>query len=336
MILALNDLIIAPSVPCISQPSNPRPSPSTPIFNYNISLDPKNLRDKITHPWFPPLRKQLPDFEFLDCTKAHMNLCTQEEHFDHDEIHYYADGSGPHHKKDFGHVDGAFAVAVFQHSTKSKLNKFIGYFVSNVCTDPVNKFYIGAATDTSDSAELSAIVWIQLHILSQLNNIKVTGIKQIHIFTDSQWSINITTNFDQYHTQPILSRMSQALQHVTSIVTHVQYTHVKGHSGDPANELVDKLCTALQQTAVPLYSTINFLCRQCGCPVHCYSHNDTVHYIDFLFLFFLPTTQQQSYPPAGAGSFLVARHCARIALRVQLRHTQSRKLAHRMLLRMIY
>ena len=200
----------------------------------------------------------------------------------------YCDGSGPH-----GEYNASWSVAVFSSDVHRQQEHLIGYFCGPVILASMIGQFLGAQDETNQTAELSAIIWICLWILS----IDHTQ-QDITIWSDSAWSIGIAQDYNTSNVHPIMMHVVQTLLYIVNQLKRVFIKHVKAHNDEPHNEFVDGLCSAYQKNLVPYPSdvTASWFGWPQQLPIHPYLLPKNIHYLTRLPIFFNTGTIPSEYP----------------------------------------
>ena len=279
--------------------------PGTPKSDCNIYLDPRNLRHVLMEGWMRDLCTNLPDKdemkkykEMIETTKIALELCDQSPDFKFNEVHIYTDGSGNHYcKKAEKILKGTFATTVYLYNSETNARKFLGYMTAFVKTDPKSGYFLGATKDSSGAAELSAIVWAQLYILSNQYKEEFKNV-QYRIISDSEWAINMSTRYDKYSSHPLLCQTAQAMQVIVEQAVNIEVSHIPGHMGDPYNELADYLCRAHQVALTPCTASDVAISAPLMCPISRYISQEEIHFLEHMYLMFVKGTPMEcAYPP---------------------------------------
>ena len=150
------------------------------------------------------------------------------------ELHIYTDGS-----YDSTNETASFAVAVFgwRPDQENDRSVFIGWTAQVVCTDPQDANYVGAETHSVATREISGLTWAHLWLLQ-------SGCAESTVFhydslmaghgAAGLWQVK-----EDNHQLRKLRCIAQLLKQLRPGA--VAYEHVKSHSGNPGNELVDSL-----------------------------------------------------------------------------------------------
>ena len=119
-----------------------------------------------------------------------------------------------------------------------------------VRSSPLSGLFIGASRPTSASAEASAIVFALLWLLSNIGKPEFASLKGVTVLYDSTFAAGITFFFSQSLVHPALAELGTTLTKMLSSKVQIKAAHVKGHSGNPWNELADRVSEAVSVTEV--------------------------------------------------------------------------------------
>ena len=165
-----------------------------------------------------------------------------------DAIHIYTDGSYKQinpTEENPNPPQSAWSFAILtQHNHPTddpKLTTFQyhGYYSDTCKTDKKTPQWVGAITSQSHTAEADALNWAILYINSLKNHPIMQSQPTIHVLSDSLSNINITTNLNIPKTEVYNHTISNSLYLYTTNAFPTFIAHVKGHTGDPWNELVN-------------------------------------------------------------------------------------------------
>ena len=167
------------------------------------------------------------------CTAGHWDMCLWE-------VDVYTDGSEKHGQ-------AAFAIAAIGHGCIQGQwsTTFLGAFGGKVCVDAHSSTYIGARSQSASDAELSAIAWAALWLLGFRHRL---GGATIRFRFDALLAGRSSEGAWSPHDNGFARHVRQLLQLCEGVVgrERLQWRHVKAHSGQPFNELVDVLAESFR------------------------------------------------------------------------------------------
>ncbi len=208
-----------------------------------LRLDPTwGLLWKLFQPWTQSLNLDIPReaspsplaLQYLSDCAIGLEGCQQ--------LYIFTDGSySPQNEV------AAFALTIFGTNQETKERHYGGWLGGVVRLDGQSGDYTGAAQHSAGEAEVSAMIWTLAWLLQEnfqgtvelCYDSKVAGCA-----ADGQWKCD--------HNWGQLCRLREIAQLYdrVKIKGKMEYTHVKAHSGQPQNELVDalaKFCGTSQQ-----------------------------------------------------------------------------------------
>ena len=127
----------------------------------------------------------------------------------------------------------AWAMCIFFARPSTGIWKFGGYYTRPVARNG-KADYIWAIPFTSNTAELSAMVWATLFCMQYPG-------ASVEIGYDSQYAAHTTLSLWKVAMSP-LAYFAQSLIACLKTVSVVLFTHIPSHEGHPWNELSDTLC----------------------------------------------------------------------------------------------
>ena len=210
------------------------PQPSR--IDMTITL-PQNSQDllRILQPWDPQALEL--DFD-PNCRLSPISLqflseCQVDSTLPMDRLYIYTDGSY------LGHTGvAAFAFAVFGWSISEPHHHFLGWYGNKVQLSEQDQHYTGAAAMTAEEAEASGLILAHLWYLQKRPDLPTTFCYDAYnCGLGTSGSRNIRHEWLQGRRMREISQFLQALcpQFVFC------YEHVKAHSSQPANDIVDAL-----------------------------------------------------------------------------------------------
>ena len=195
---------------------------------------------QLLQPWSQPtMGTDLDGVRIHDNTVAAIELC---QHWTTDlvleTIDIYTDGSA----KD---GNASYAVAMFGNGTRAgaRCFAFMGCFGGVVCSQEHELNYLGASQMVAIEAELSAIAWAALWVIAHKDMLQNAVLRfrfdamAVGWGAAGKWAMPDSMLALKTRQLLILGRK------------RVQWSHVKGHSGHPLNELVDSVATAFREGA---------------------------------------------------------------------------------------
>ena len=132
----------------------------------------------------------------------------------------------------------SFAVAIFGTDSSEAPHAFGGWFGGLVEIDPEKGNYTGAHGHASIEAEASALIWAHAWLLQS------GFMGEVHICFDSMMAgYGASGDWQSSTSCTQISRLREIAQLYgqVRVGSKVVFEHVKAHSGQPANELVDSL-----------------------------------------------------------------------------------------------
>ena len=156
------------------------------------------------------------------------------------EVHVYTDGSYNRTQE-----VASYALAIFGWSNFSEdKNYFIGWHGGIVSLDEEDPNYVGAQRHSAGDGETSALSWTLLWILQAKQWIKTF----IHFdATTAGFAASGDWHFDEKN---IHKKKLRELVQLAEVIRPemISFQHVKAHSGQPCNELVDGLAKQIMAT----------------------------------------------------------------------------------------
>ena len=179
------------------------------------------------------------------------------------EIWIYTDGSFSR-QRDIS----TFAVAIFGFNSQNPVpHSFGGWFGGIVELDKQNARFLGAISHSAVEAEVSGLIWAHAWLLQ-------SGFQgDVSFCFDSQMAGYGASGAWNGHSCAQLGRLRDIAQLYRQVrrVANINYEHVKAHSGQPANELVDALTRACQECVNAAHSP--FLPQTDWRPLFCQDSN---------------------------------------------------------------
>ena len=187
-----------------------------------------------------PLCQTLPD-DFMHhlkpITLAYLDTCT-DEIFDRGDLHIYTDGSSYIHREDeYVEREASWAAAVFRVDGTRRC--FLGWTAGFVADLPEQRTYIGATARGAMQAERTGIFWIVAWTLG------LPAGQNIHLFVDNQPACFGATGHWTFDLADDLACRDRYVFLLASEKHFIRAHHVKSHSAQPMNELVDGIASAL-------------------------------------------------------------------------------------------
>ena len=189
-----------------------------------------------------PLCPVLPD-EFhhylKPITLAYLETCADQT-FNHGEIHIYTDGSSFIHREDgYAEREATWAAAVFRVEGRQRC--FVGWTAGFVADEPDQRSYIGATSKRAMQAERTGIFWIMAWTLG------LPPGQRVHLFVDNQPACFGATGQWTFDMDDQLARRGRYITMLVSEKHHFCAHHVKSHTAQPQNELVDGIASAVAE-----------------------------------------------------------------------------------------
>ena len=187
-----------------------------------------------------PLCQTLPDdftHHLKPITLAYLDTCT-DEIFDRGDLHIYTDGSSYIHREDeYVEREASWAAAVFRVDGTRRC--FLGWTAGFVADLPEQRTYIGANARGAMQAERTGIFWIAAWTLG------LPAGQNIHLFVDNQPACFGATGQWTFDLADDLACRDRYVFLLASEKHSIRAHHVKSHSAQPMNELVDGIASAL-------------------------------------------------------------------------------------------
>ena len=220
--------------------------PKKPV-NIRISL-PDNMIDmlKLLQPWSPQALAL--DFDpacpILPVSLQFLSGCQIGIAEDVEDLYIYTDGS-------FARNNGvsAFAFAVFgwSHGSEGGHHRFLGWLARTTILDTEHPNFSGAIAHAVDEAEASALIWALVWLLqSGLRLPCYFCFDSLNIGLGASGRWNVRPGWLQGERLRELAQYAEALRAGCPI----HYEHVKAHSQQPGNELVDCLAYSIAHNLV--------------------------------------------------------------------------------------
>ena len=189
---------------------------------------------KINEMWklFQPWRKGVSvDIVIDDNALQFLSGCVAGWDEDIQELHVYTDGS---YQRNSDLASFAFAVFGWNRQTAHK-HFFVGWTGGIVSLDPHDRNFVGANSQSANDGEASAIIWALMWILQSGHW------RPCHIHFDSTTAGFTATGAWHFDQRSLIKRKMRELVQVSQEIRPgmLQFHHVKAHSGQPCNELVD-------------------------------------------------------------------------------------------------
>ena len=105
-----------------------------------------------------------------------------------------------------------------------------------VTTDPRSSMYVGATVGSNNTAELTALIEAALYALSQKN-----PPSSVTFYYDSKWAADTIRGRSKPKRHKLLVRQASNTLNALQSATTVNWSWVKGHSGDQGNRTADRL-----------------------------------------------------------------------------------------------
>ncbi len=217
------------------------------FVNIKVSL-PENMTDmlKLLQPW--PTQALELDFDpacpILPVSLQFLSGCQVGIAADVEDLYIYTDGS-------FARNNGvsAFAFAVFGWSRGSTggHHRFLGWLARTTILDPDHPNFSGAIAHAVDEAEASALIWALIWLLqSGLRLPCYFCFDSLNIGLGASGRWNVRTGWLQGERLRELAQYAEAIR----VGCPIHYEHVKAHSQQPGNELVDGLAYSITHDRV--------------------------------------------------------------------------------------
>ena len=166
-------------------------------------------------------------------TKAYLDTCV-ESLDERGELHIYTDIFT---EDEYSEREATWAAAVF-HVVGAR-RKFLGWTAGFVSDDPESRTYIGASAKRAMQAERSGIFWILAWVLG------LPPHQVVHLYVDNQPACFGATGQWTYNLEDLLAKKVREIMLVVSERHTIRAHHVKSHTLQPQNELVDGIATAI-------------------------------------------------------------------------------------------
>ena len=202
-----------------------------------------------------------------------------------DMIEMYTDGSAKNQQ-------AGYAVVVVAHWRQHGKVQHLGNFGGRVCLDTGDNFYIGATDSDAMNAELTALFWALLWVLAHHQGLCQPVITIRYDATSAGGIAAGCFNFGGSALGLKTRAVAQLLEQ-TMGMQRLRWVHVRGHDGQPFNEMADTVagwCRESDQHGIPGPR-----------PRWCMSLND----LNFDWMVMLPMgIRHGSVPPLAAGKLV--------------------------------
>lgn len=208
--------------------------------DYRVNLEfPDNAMDfvKLLQRWEEsPLMLQLPNqLDISPTTQQFLQSSLHGWHGNIQQLHIYTDGS---FQQKIGISTFALAIFGWTQTEGQVKSTFLGWLADVVITDDAHPNFVGAAAHAALDAEVSALTWSHIWLLQSSCLLPVTFHFDAQVAgfgASGEWRVD-----EGKHN---LKRLRQ-LVHLTQKMrmrSPTEYQHVKAHSNQPCNDLVDRL-----------------------------------------------------------------------------------------------
>lgn len=213
---------------------------TTPTCRLSLGIEIEELTD-FFDPTGHPLHTSIEGYDVPDICRQLIDRCITHTHID--RLLIYTDGSSQSQKKrrppqwiEEHDTCDSWSFAVFGENYQSESLMFLGFQCQQVRYDPDAPHHLGTTHLGADAAEKEAMIWAALWRICQNHRLPTIFLTD-SMLTRGQASGDLGTAVSSTPLR-LLHGLFQALQEVLP-GDHLRVDHVMGHSGDPANELVD-------------------------------------------------------------------------------------------------
>ena len=203
--------------------------------------------------------------------------------------HVYTDGAAYLQKvEDYSVKEASWAGVVFRVAGSRR--EFVGWMGGSVPTDSAERTFLGCDRKAAIDAERTAIFWMLAWSLSLPQKTSVT------FYVDNQAAgFGASGKWQVDENNPLAVKIRQLTQIVKEHI-EITFEHVKAHTLQPQNELVDKAAGLVGELQCPP----NFKCPEAVRKIAQFDHYKTLWFL---------INQERSLPPFGEDKIRVQMNC---------------------------
>jgi ribonuclease HI len=200
-------------------------------------------------------------------------------------IRAYLDGGGAKNHKG-KQLPATWGVVLLGVKPSGK-QVMIGWIAAPVAIRTTDPQYFGAESQTSGAAELSAELWLAILLINMDFQLPV------QVLYDSRYAAEIVQARSGPKIHRKLAAIATVMWQILTMRLAVEWIHVKAHSGEPFNELVDAICwlTAEDENARTVYE-----------PASQTWVWEPIEQIRLKYLLWLPSSVAAAYPAVEGGT----------------------------------